>query len=191
MEYEINEWIVITLAELLDITLKSKDYSPSRIECPICRDITSIRETKEMYEKMIILLCGCHIKNTSKTRYIKVFLESKRFCYTCGRELNFVEFVNANIDSYLDLQWIWDTKNISTRGKVIPLEINCCDHATVRTVRIIECKCGETEEMQLDEQRIHSQNFEWEENEKDQAIYRCFMCKSLVKSKFNTYEVNE
>ena len=48
--------------------------------------------------------------------------------------------------------------------------------------RDIECPdCGHWEQMNVDEQRWHSQTFEWIENIDEEAKYKC-ICGSLVKS---------
>ena len=49
--------------------------------------------------------------------------------------------------------------------------------------RFIICSCGASEEMPVDEQRHHSQHFEWIENYEDEGIYKCYDCKKLVISR--------
>jgi len=49
-------------------------------------------------------------------------------------------------------------------------------------IRNIECLCGEWEQMEADEQRWHSQTFEWQENlEDNNALYKC-PCGEIVQS---------
>lgn len=49
--------------------------------------------------------------------------------------------------------------------------------------RLISCKCGAWEEMSVDEQRHHSQHFEWIDNWEDEGIYKCYNCGELSISK--------
>ncbi len=59
----------------------------------------------------------------------------------------------------------------------------------VEEVNVVTCpKCGAVEELSVDEQRHHMQNFEWQRNFNDgTALYRC-VCGKSVRSKIeNNY----
>lgn len=59
----------------------------------------------------------------------------------------------------------------------------------------IECEeCGITESLSPDEQRWHTQIFEWIKNIKNGALYRCPNCKNLIeipKAKQNKKQTNK
>lgn len=55
-------------------------------------------------------------------------------------------------------------------------------------VRIIECSCGQWEELSVDEQRWHTQTFKWIENDGDEAVYECPDCGVRVRSEVKNAE---
>lgn len=52
----------------------------------------------------------------------------------------------------------------------------------IEYMRVIECTCGQWEQMPDDEQRHHSQTFDWHHNEGDEGVYTCPSCSKLVTS---------
>ena len=51
-----------------------------------------------------------------------------------------------------------------------------------KNLRFLICPCGNTEDLPIDEQRHHSQHFDWIENADEEAIYRCMVCGQTVHS---------
>ena len=58
----------------------------------------------------------------------------------------------------------------------------------LKTSRFILCRCGASEEMPVDEQRHHSQHFEWIDNWEEEGIYKCYDCGELSLSMVESYE---
>ena len=52
----------------------------------------------------------------------------------------------------------------------------------IELTRVIECACGEWEQLPDDEQRHHVQAFDWLYNSGDEGVYKCTECGKQVTS---------
>jgi len=124
-QYPVEEWITITQEELTHIYLESEEYEIVLAKCPFEDHTTTIHNVTDEY--FVLLSCGCDIPDFVEHKSIEVTLRRIRNCASCGAPLNYDDFVHTNLNSKLDLEFIWNAKTLHFNGREIPLGIECCN----------------------------------------------------------------